>query len=93
MGDDLHAVRALSARRQVCFVQSLEDRFYRYDEAERLGASLALDLPVAYITEARWIADTIRALRPEASCRLVRNGIDKDSFRPLEWLPPTPRGR
>ena len=82
----------LSARRHVCFVQSLEDRFYRYDEAERLGAALALDLPVAFITEARWIARTIRALRPDASCRLVRNGIDKDAFPPLASVPVHTRG-
>lgn len=72
----------ISADRHACFVQSLEDRFYRYDEAERLGASLALDLPVAFITEAGWIADTLAALRPDARCLLVRNGIDKEVFAP-----------
>ncbi len=62
----------LSAERYAYFVQSLEDRFYRHDEAERLGAALTLDLPVAFITEARWIADTLagaaarRAVLPRA---------------------------
>jgi len=77
----------LAATRYAYFVQSLEDRFYRTDEAERLGAALTLDLPVAFITEARWIADTIAALRPDATCFLVRNGIDKDVFAPLTRVP------
>ena len=74
----------LSAERHAYFVQSLEDRFYRHDEAERLGAALTLDLPVAFITEAHWIRDTLAGLRPDAPCYLVRNGIDKDVFAPLE---------
>jgi glycosyltransferase involved in cell wall biosynthesis len=78
----------LSAERYAYFVQSLEDRFYRHDQAERLGAALTLDLPVAFITEARWIRDTLAALRPDARCYLVRNGIDKDVFAPLERVPP-----
>ncbi len=70
----------LSADRYAYFVQSLEDRFYQHDEAERMGAAMTLDLPVAFITEARWIRDTLAGLRPGAPCYLVRNGIDKDVF-------------
>jgi glycosyltransferase involved in cell wall biosynthesis len=77
----------VSAKRYAYFVQSLEDRFYRYDEAERLGATLTLDLPVAFITEAHWIRDTLAALRPDAPCHVVPNGIDKELFGPLEQLP------
>ena len=33
---------------------------------ERLRAGSTLDLPLAFITEARWIADTLRELRPDA---------------------------
>jgi O-antigen biosynthesis protein len=77
----------LSADRYAYFVQSLEDRFYHHDEAERLGARLTLALPVAFITEARWIRDTLAGLRPDAPCYLVRNGIDKDVFGPLERAP------
>ena len=77
----------LSAERYAYFVQSLEDRFYHHDEAERLGAGLTLDLPVAFITEAGWIRETLAALRPDAPCYLVRNGIDKDVFAPLEQPP------
>jgi glycosyltransferase involved in cell wall biosynthesis len=68
------------AERYAYFVQSLEDRFYQPDAAERLGSALTLDLPVAFITEASWIAETLRELRPDALCMLVRNGIDKRIF-------------
>lgn len=78
----------LQADRHAYFVQSLEDRFYRSDEAERLGARLTLGLPVAFVTEARWIADTLAGMRPDVPCYLVRNGIDKDVFAPLERVPP-----
>jgi glycosyltransferase involved in cell wall biosynthesis len=77
----------LSAERYAYFVQSLEDRFYRHDEAERLGAALTIDLPVAFITEARWIAETLAQIRPDAPCYLVRNGIDKDVFAIPEQAP------
>jgi glycosyltransferase involved in cell wall biosynthesis len=74
------ALFELRAARYASFVQSLEDRFYRPGEPERLGARLVLDLPVSFITEARWIADTLEDLRPGAPCYLVRNGIDKTVF-------------
>ena len=68
------------AKRYAYFVQSLEDRFYEPNNAERVGAALTLDLPVAFITEARWIQRTLAELRPDAPCHLVRNGIDKEVF-------------
>ena len=71
---------AVPATRYAYFVQSLEDRFYKPDEADRYIAGLTLDLPVAFITEARWIAETLRQLRPDAPCYLVRNGVDKEVF-------------
>jgi glycosyltransferase involved in cell wall biosynthesis len=77
----------IQADRRAYFVQSLEDRFYRHDEAGRLGAALTLDLPVSFITEAQWIADTLAALRPDAPCYVVPNGIDKDVFAPLPSAP------
>jgi glycosyltransferase involved in cell wall biosynthesis len=77
----------LPSERYAYFVQSLEDRFYRHDEAERLGAGLTLDLPVAFITEASWIAETLTHLRPDAPCYLVRNGIDKSIFPVAEHAP------
>lgn len=82
----------LSADHHAYFVQSLEDRFYHPEQPERLGAALTLDLPVAFITEARWIADTISRLRPDAPCYLVRNGIDKDVFAPPTSVRPATSG-
>jgi O-antigen biosynthesis protein len=84
------ALFELKAERYASFVQSLEDRFYRPGEPERLGARLVLDLPVSFITEAHWIADTLEDLRPGAPCHLVRNGIDKTVFAsPAELVPRT----
>jgi O-antigen biosynthesis protein len=76
------------AKRYAYFVQSLEDRFYEHDQAERIGAGLTLDLPVAFITEARWIQRTLAELRPDAQCHLVRNGIDKEVFASPDEIAP-----
>jgi len=76
-----YALFTLRSARFACFVQSLEDRFFPPERAaERFGAALTHGLPVAFITQARAIADTLRALRPDASCYLVRDGVDKDVF-------------
>jgi O-antigen biosynthesis protein len=75
--ETVFALFELRAERYASFVQSLEDRFYPPGHADRVGAALALDLPVSFITEARWIAESLAELRPDAPCRLVRNGIDK----------------
>jgi O-antigen biosynthesis protein len=79
----------LSSERYAYFIQSLEDRFYRHEEAGRLGAALTFDLPVAFITEAGWIVETLKGLRPDAPCHLVRNGIDKQVFAPTEHVEPS----
>jgi glycosyltransferase involved in cell wall biosynthesis len=76
------------AERYAYFVQSLEDRFYEHDQAERIGAGLTIDLPVAFITEARWIQRTLAQLRPDAPCHFVRNGIDKEVFASPEAVTP-----
>lgn len=78
----------LTAERYVYFVQSLEDRFYTPDAAERTAAALTLDLPVAFVTEARWLADAIGQIRPDAACYYVRNGIDKAVFPTAAALEP-----
>lgn len=70
----------LDARRYAYFVQSLEDRFYPADAPERAAAGVTHGLPIAFLTEARWIADTLAQLQPDAPCLYVRNGIDKDVF-------------
>src|SRR5262249_61167548 len=68
------------AERHGYFIQSLEDRFYRPGEPQRVAAALTHDLPLPVITEARWIAETLEALAPERRCLLVRHGIAKDVF-------------
>jgi glycosyltransferase involved in cell wall biosynthesis len=75
-----YALFELRADRYAYFVQSLEDRFYRPDEPERLGAALTHDLPVAFVTEARWIAETLEGVRRGTRVHYVRNGIAKDIF-------------
>lgn len=79
----------VTARRRAYFVQSLEDRFYEREHLElAFAARGTLDLPVAFITEARWIRETLRQLRPEAPCFYVRNGVAKDVFVPLDSIEP-----
>ena len=80
----------LPARRHAYFIQSLEDRFYRPHEAQRLAAALTHDIPLHVITEARWIAETLEAMAPGRRCLYVRNGIAKDVFTPP--AAPTVRG-
>jgi O-antigen biosynthesis protein len=82
------ALFELTADRYAYFVQSFEDRFYPPDEPNRLGAALTLDLPVSFITEARWIRDTLAQLRPDADCFFVRNGMDKAIFTPPAEVTP-----
>jgi glycosyltransferase involved in cell wall biosynthesis len=82
----------LTADRYAYFVQSLEDRFYQPHDLQRMSATLTLDLPVAFITEARWIADTLAEIRPDARCHLVRNGIDKEIFAGPESVTPRLEG-
>ena len=83
-----YSLFTVPAERYAYFVQSLEDRFYEPEMVERLGAAVTLDLPVAFITEARWIRDTLAELRPDARCFLVRNGIDKSIFPAADGIEP-----
>lgn len=79
----------VQAERYGYFVQSLEDRFYLGDDpVERGAVALTYDMPVSFITEATWIRDFLAALRPEADCHYVRNGVDKEAFTPLERVEP-----
>ena len=73
----------LDAARRAVLVQSLEQQWYRADEeADRLAAALPLSLPVSFIAVSQALRDAVARLRPDAPCHLVRNGIDKDLFRP-----------
>lgn len=83
-----YSLFTVPAERYAYFVQSLEDRFYEPEMPERLGAAVTLGLPVSFITEARWIRDTLAELRPDAPCFFVRNGIDKGDFPPAAAVEP-----
>jgi glycosyltransferase involved in cell wall biosynthesis len=74
------ALFGIPARRYAYFVQQLEERVYRPGEVERLGAAVTHDIPVAFLTEAAWIAALLRELRPDAPVFHVPNGIDKRLF-------------
>ena len=77
------ALWRVRAKRRGVFLQSLEERFYSERELwERLGASSVLALPVDYVTVGHWMRDVLAELRPDARCVVVRNGIDKDVFKP-----------
>jgi glycosyltransferase involved in cell wall biosynthesis len=82
-----HHVFELDAKRHAWFIQSLEDRFYPAGHPLRAAASLAQGLPLRLITEARWIAASLEALRPGERVLLVRNGIAKDVFAPPREVP------
>jgi O-antigen biosynthesis protein len=79
----------VEAQRYAYFVQNLEDRFYRPGEVERLQAAVTHDLPVAFISEARWIVDALAEMRPDAPAFYVRNGIAKDVFPPRDRIEPS----
>jgi glycosyltransferase involved in cell wall biosynthesis len=84
-----YSLFGIRADRYAYFVQSLEDRFYEPPASDRVLAAATHALPVTFITEARWIAETLAELRPDANCFLVRNGVDKDVFSRPD--PPEPR--
>lgn len=72
---------AFNAPRYAYFVQSIESRFYPAAEVPlRTLVDATYRLPVAYVTEANWIAAHLSGYghRPE----LVLNGIRKDVYRP-----------
>ncbi|HEU4974337.1 MAG TPA: glycosyltransferase family 4 protein [Baekduia sp.] len=81
------------AERHAYFVQSLEERFYERFATERLTAALTHTLPVAFITEARWIRDLLVAFAPGAQVHYVRNGIDKEVFPVVHEVSRSAEGR
>jgi glycosyltransferase involved in cell wall biosynthesis len=71
----------VSAGTRAIFLQNLEERYYREDEAwDRLGASVALAAPVHFVVVAWWMEELLGRLRPDAEVRHVQNGIDKSVF-------------
>jgi glycosyltransferase involved in cell wall biosynthesis len=82
--ETVYALSQIKAERYAYFVQSMEDRFYEEGAPERLLAAVTHSLPLSFITEARWIAETLEELRPDAPCFYVRNGVAKDVFQSPE---------
>lgn len=80
-------IHNIPAQRYAHFLQSLEDRFFPARTPARTLARISEGLPLAIVTEATWIAETMRAVRGDEAVLLVRNGIDKDVFPPLEAPP------
>lgn len=80
----------VDAARHVYFVQLLEDSTYLPDSPSRVAAGLTTALPVRFLTEARWIAETLEALQPGATAKYVRNGIAKDVFVSPSAVAPAP---
>jgi hypothetical protein len=87
------ALYEVDAARRVVFLQNLEHRFYREGErVDRLGALGVFDLPADFVVIASHMRALLERLRPDARCRLVLNGIDKDVFRPPDAEPPPRAG-
>jgi len=78
----VYSLFQIPASRRAYFVQNFEERLYRPGDVERVGAAVTRDLPLAFVTEARWIAEELADLRPDAHCFHVPNGIDKWLFDP-----------
>ena len=63
------------------------------DEAERLGAALTLDLPVAFITEARWIATRSASCAPTPPATWCATGSTRTCSAPAERRAERPTAR
>lgn len=74
----------VDARRRIVFLQNLEQRFYRGDDAyiESMGAAGVLALPVDFVVVASFMQRLLAELRPDARCALVPYGIAKEPFSP-----------
>lgn len=77
---ELHKLRA---SRYLYFVQSVEPRFYAFDQPKFAElAETTYDLPLSVITISPWI-QTFLALDHNRPAMLAPNGIDKSRFSPV----------
>jgi glycosyltransferase involved in cell wall biosynthesis len=88
--ETVFSLHRLAAARYAFFVQSMEERFYDASDPVRPAAALTHELPLSFITEARWIAEQLC----DGGKRVfyVRNGIDKSVFAPGDGPPVRTRG-
>lgn len=80
-------IHEIPARRYAHFVQSLEDRFAPPRTGMRLQARTSQGLPLKLFTEAEWISEALLAVRDHENVPVVRNGIDKEVFSPIDAKP------
>ncbi|WNG36020.1 glycosyltransferase family 4 protein [Archangium violaceum] len=66
--------------------QSLESRFHAEIFLKRLNR-ITYSLPMLFVTEAKWIAEFITGVRPEAEVVYVRNGLSRSFFPLVESVP------
>ena len=84
--ETLFVLEKIPSSRFVWFAQSLEDRFYAANNPIGAIAAAAMEVPIAVITEARWIHDVLLSTNPGRLVQIARNGIDKDLFSEVERL-------
>lgn len=80
--ETVYELPQIEARYKAYFVQSLEHRFYQQRPVDRMLAAITHELPLSFVTEARWIQQVLADLQPDAPCFYVRNGIAKETFVP-----------
>ncbi len=77
----------IDAQRYALFVPGLDHRTLNAAEADRILATLAIDLPLDLVAGAEWIAAELRELRPEARVLPVAPGIDRELFAASSTAP------
>lgn len=71
----------MRATRRGLLAQGFDPLHYREGEfVDRTAALVALAAPFDVIGVSEWVCEMVRALRPDAACRVVRPGVDKDLF-------------
>jgi glycosyltransferase involved in cell wall biosynthesis len=71
--------------------QSLESRFHAEIFLKRLNR-ITYSLPVLFVTEAKWLAEFITGMQPEAQVVYVRNGLSRSFFPQVESVPDRKEG-
>lgn len=65
------------------FCQSLEDRFYSENDPHRGLAQDVIRMNIPVVTEATWIKELLTKINPSNQIYLVKNGVDKEVFHPV----------
>jgi glycosyltransferase involved in cell wall biosynthesis len=70
----------IDAQKYAWFVQSLESRFYEYDQIQALKAAAAFRIDVPAITVSPWIAEYLKFDGRNSKIYETTNGVDKSIF-------------